>query len=218
VSEDKSAIQPKEKVNRMYQISRAIYRELAPYVGDPEQHERPEGSASKAALKRSLLRSCEAVIERLARDPYCFADPVRTLFSDIRPYFPMSEQRRVHRVVSAYLAIAERHIAEHPLESYVAVTGEPPRCRATTRKGEACRRLPLPHNGYCPSHQHLAETEDGELPLARLREKAEAILAGLASEGPGEPTLPGARLEREHEREHERFAAQGAQDAELLAA
>jgi hypothetical protein len=22
--------------------------------------------------------------------------------------------------------------------------------------------MPLPHNGYCPSHQHLAETEDSE--------------------------------------------------------
>jgi hypothetical protein len=27
--------------------------------------------------------------------------------------------------------------------------------------------MPLPHNGYCPSHQHLAETEEIELaPLA----------------------------------------------------
>lgn len=24
----------------------------------------------------------------------------------------------------------------------------------------ACQRTPLPHNGYCPSHQHLAETEE----------------------------------------------------------
>ena len=43
-----------------------------------------------------------------------------------------------------------------------AVSGEAPRCRATTRKGETCRRTPLPRNGYCPSHQHLAETEDHE--------------------------------------------------------
>ena len=33
-------------------------------------------------------------------------------------------------------------------------------CRATTRRGTPCQRTPLPHNGYCPSHQHLAETED----------------------------------------------------------
>ena len=35
-------------------------------------------------------------------------------------------------------------------------------CRATTRRGTPCQRMPLPHNGYCPSHQHLAETEDAE--------------------------------------------------------
>jgi len=23
--------------------------------------------------------------------------------------------------------------------------------------------MPLPHNGYCPSHQHLAETEETEV-------------------------------------------------------
>ena len=40
-------------------------------------------------------------------------------------------------------------------------------CRATTRRGTPCQRTPLPHNGYCPSHQHLAETED-EQPSASL--------------------------------------------------
>jgi len=35
-----------------------------------------------------------------------------------------------------------------------------------TRKGAACQRVPLPRNGYCPSHQHLAETEDRELAAA----------------------------------------------------
>jgi hypothetical protein len=27
--------------------------------------------------------------------------------------------------------------------------------------------MPLAHNGYCPSHQHLAETEELELELER---------------------------------------------------
>ena len=39
-------------------------------------------------------------------------------------------------------------------------------CRATTRRGTPCQRTPLPQNGYCPSHQHLAETEELEAPLA----------------------------------------------------
>ena len=40
--------------------------------------------------------------------------------------------------------------------------GNPIQCRATTRRGTACQRTPLHHNGYCPSHQHLAETEELE--------------------------------------------------------
>ena len=43
------------------------------------------------------------------------------------------------------------------------INGNPLQCRATTRKGTACQRVPLPHNGYCPSHQHLAETEETEV-------------------------------------------------------
>ena len=152
----------------MYQISRAIYRELAPYVAGAQQNSTGGGSVTN---REQVLRSCEAVIERLARDPYCFADPTRTLFYDIRTHFPMSAQRRVHRVVSLYMDIAQRFIAEHPLAGYVAISGEAPRCRATTRKGDACRRVPLPHNGYCPSHQHLAETEDAEWRI-RLRASA----------------------------------------------
>jgi hypothetical protein len=180
----------------MYQVSRAIFRELAPYLS-PSEHGSPrERSEQLAARKRELLRCCEQVIERLATDPYSFSDPTRTLFNEIRGFFPLTEQRRVWRVVTAYMGMAERYVAEHPLDGYAAVTGEPPRCRATTRKGEPCRRLPLPHNGYCPSHQHLAETEEGELPLLRLREKGEAALAAAGvvnRDEAGEPLRsPGA--------------------------
>jgi hypothetical protein len=147
----------------MYQISRAIYRELAPHLGA-----RCAGGGAHSSHEH-VLRACEGVIERLAKDPYCFADPTRTLFGDIRSYFPMNAQEHVHRVVSLYMGIAQRFIAENPLAGYVAISGEPPRCRATTRKGDACRRLPLPQNGYCPSHQHLATTEDGEWALERLK-------------------------------------------------
>ena len=40
------------------------------------------------------------------------------------------------------------------------LTGRQLDCRATTRKGTPCQRMPLPHNGYCPSHQHLGDTEE----------------------------------------------------------
>jgi hypothetical protein len=51
------------------------------------------------------------------------------------------------------------------------VNGQPLQCRATTRRGTPCQRMPLHHNGYCPSHQHLSETEEVE------PEGAEAIAA-----------------------------------------
>ena len=54
---------------------------------------------------------------------------------------------------------AQDWIAKQPQHGY-DVNGNPLECRATTRRGTPCQRMPLAHNGYCPSHQHLAETED----------------------------------------------------------
>jgi hypothetical protein len=144
----------------MYQFSRAIYRELAPDILAPPP------AAGAASNHMAVLRACEAVITRLATDRHHFARPARTLFCDIRSYFPMSSQTHVHLVVCRYMDYAEQFLAEHPMEGYTAVSGAPPQCRATTRKGSACQRAPLLHNGYCPSHQHLADTEDRELAAA----------------------------------------------------
>jgi hypothetical protein len=107
---------------------------------------------------QAVLRACELTVERLATDRHYFARPARTLFGDIRAYFPMSEQQRVWLVVSRYISHAQEFVARNPFASF-AISGQAMRCRATTRKGTACQRMPLPHNGYCPSHQHLAETE-----------------------------------------------------------
>lgn len=144
----------------MYQFSRAIYRELAPKILQP-----PLGAPASAG-HAAVLAACEQVITRLAIDRHYFARPARALFCDIRSHFPMSAQAEVHRVVTRYVGLAQQYLDEHPLEGYAAVSGAPPRCRATTRKGSACQRTPLARNGYCPSHQHLAETEDRELAAA----------------------------------------------------
>ncbi|HXN37162.1 MAG TPA: hypothetical protein VN892_03925 [Solirubrobacteraceae bacterium] len=144
----------------MYQFSRAIYRELAPQIVAPAH------GAPAITNHTAVLRACEQVITRLATDRHYFARPARTLFFDIRNYFPMSAQGHVHRVIVRYMGFAQQYLAEHPLEGYAAVSGAPPQCRATTRKGSACQRTPLAHNGYCPSHQHLADTEDRELVAA----------------------------------------------------
>ena len=137
----------------MYRFSRAIYRELSgeiledPHAGCPyANHER-------------VLRACEGAVERLATDRHYFARPARTLFNDIRIYFPMCSQIRVLRVTQRYLEFADEFLSRQPQNGFDAY-GNPLQCRASTRKGTPCQRVPLPHNGYCPSHQHLAETED----------------------------------------------------------
>lgn len=139
----------------MYRFSRAIYRELASEIAED-----PHGPCPKANHER-VLRACEAAVERLATDRRYFAHPSRTLFQDIRSYFPMSQQIRVLRVIERYLSLADEFLTRLPQNGFDAY-GNPLQCRASTRKGTPCQRMPLPHNGYCPSHQHLAETEEVE--------------------------------------------------------
>jgi hypothetical protein len=145
----------------MYRFSRAIYRELAcDIVEDPH--------AGRARVNHErVLRACEAAVERLATDRRYFAHPARTLFSDIRAYFPMNAQIRVLRVIERYVSLADEFLAGLPQNGFDAY-GNPLQCRASTRKGTPCQRMPLPHNGYCPSHQHLAETEEIEAQLAAV--------------------------------------------------
>ena len=140
----------------MYRFSRAIYRELAHEILEDPHAECPHANHER------VLRACEAAVERLATDRHYFAHPSKTLFNDIRAYFPMSAQPRVLHAVERYLAFADEFLRQAPRSGF-DVNGNPLQCRASTRKGTPCQRAPLPHNGYCPSHQHLAETEGLEL-------------------------------------------------------
>ncbi len=134
----------------MYQLSRSIYRELAPEIlADPippahtSNHER-------------VLRACEAAVYRLATDRHYFAKPSKTLFREIRIYFPICAQDHVYRVVDRYMTFARQWFEAQTTGGY-DLAGNRLECRATTRKGTPCQRAPLAHNGYCPSHQHLAD-------------------------------------------------------------
>jgi|SRR5579884_1028370 len=130
----------------MYEFSRAIYRELADEIIEEE------GPAAVGLTNHAkVLRACEAAIERLAYDRHYFAHPARTLFRDIRVHFPICSQHRVFEVICHHLERADAALA--------AQRPEMP-CRATTRRGTPCQRTPVAQNGYCPSHQHLAETEE----------------------------------------------------------
>ncbi len=94
----------------MYRFSRAIYRELAgEIIEDPH-------SVCPHANHERVLRACEAAVERLATDRHYFARPARTLFTDIRAYFPLTEQCRVLRVIERYLAVRRRVPAQPAAE------------------------------------------------------------------------------------------------------
>jgi len=133
----------------MYQYSRAIYRSIKDLI-DPYV---PSGV--RLEYRRDVLAACEGTMERLARDPEYFAFPDRTLFQDIRRYFPITHQAQVAWAVNQGVAAAVAFIAEQIDAG--AFDGGVARCRATTRKGKPCQRTPLPERDYCPSHQHLEQ-------------------------------------------------------------
>jgi hypothetical protein len=137
----------------MYRFSRSIFREIAPLVTEPESN--PSGAENK----QRVLDACEAAMRRLAYDRRYFAKPARSLFSEVRGYFPITEQERVYRVIHRNIDLAIEHLARLP-EDGVGLDGQPTQCRAHTRKGTPCQRQPLPGRDYCPSHKHLEETFD----------------------------------------------------------
>ena len=95
-------------------------------------------------------------MERLALDRHYFAKPVRTLFNDVRHYFPMTDQIRVYRMCEKHMELAV-HVFRCQLREGVTFDGSPACCHASTRRGTACQRVPLPGSKYCPSHKHLDE-------------------------------------------------------------
>jgi hypothetical protein len=131
----------------MYRFSRAIYLETRDLVAGSDSVEINEA-------RRQVLNTCEQTMERLAKDSRYFANPAKSLFNDIRYYYPIQMQERVYHVVESYIASALEFMEK---EAERAVTeGAMLRCRAQTRKGKPCQRTPLPESNFCPSHQHLA--------------------------------------------------------------
>src|SRR5829696_6705265 len=114
----------------VYQLSRSIYRELAPEIlADPI----PPAQTSN---HERVLRACEAAVYRLATDRHYFAKPSKSLFREIRIYFPICAQDHVYRVVDRYMTFARQWFEAQTTGGY-----------------------DLADNGYCPSHQHLADGE-----------------------------------------------------------
>ena len=134
----------------MYQYSRAIYRsikdQIDPYVDHPTQRG---------------VQACRAV--RVRGDdvaPGARSPVLRPSRPDALPRHPpvLPDHRAGARRLGGE---AGRHRCGRIHRG--ATGGRPPRrgisrCKATTRKGQACQRTPLPGRDYCPSHQHLERT------------------------------------------------------------
>jgi predicted RNase H-like HicB family nuclease len=73
----------------MYRFSRTLYLELKDLV-DPH----PD-TISVAEARRRVLEAAQSTVERLASDPRYFPQPARSLFQQIRCYFPISQQAHV---------------------------------------------------------------------------------------------------------------------------
>jgi hypothetical protein len=133
----------------MYQFSRSIFRELAPGVA-------PGRGEDVTDTRMRLLKACEASMERLAMDRHYFANPVKTLFKDVRHFFPIGDQLHVYRVCERHMRLATEFV-DTQLRAGTTFDGSPVCCHASTRRGTACARVPLPGSKYCPSHKHLDE-------------------------------------------------------------
>ncbi len=133
-----------------YRFSRAIYRDLKPSVlSDP---------AHPGLVERRVLAACERTLERLAKDPRYFARPSRSLFADVRCHFAPQDQLAVYEAIDEHIGAALDFLREEAERG--SGTANLLRCRATTRKGKACQRMPLPLSRYCPSHRHLQPADD----------------------------------------------------------
>jgi hypothetical protein len=134
----------------MYQFSRSLYRELAPHVMETKP------SCQRESNHERVLRACEQSMERLFYDSRYFARPARSLFRDVRVYFSLTSQLRVHMAIERHVSLALEYLSQLP-DDQLDANGAPRSCHAMTRKGRPCQRQPLPRSDYCPSHQHLTE-------------------------------------------------------------
>ena len=99
----------------------------------------PAAGSPRSSNHAAVLRACEAVVTRLATDRHYFARPERTLFCDIRNYFPMSAQAHVHQVVTRYVGYAQRVPRGAPARG---LHGRQRRAAAVSRDDAQGRRLP----------------------------------------------------------------------------
>src|SRR3954451_10830568 len=170
----------------MYQFSRSLYRELGPLVV-------ADRYGSACDNRQHFLASCENAFQRLAGERHYFARPSRTLFNDVRFFFPIAEQIRVFRVIEKYMRVAAHLVDEREREG-ISLDRSPLCCHASTRKGTPCQRVPLAGSKYSQGASPPSRPSAGQqvLPVAQaprgelrhfgggLRQAAAALATGEA--------------------------------------
>ena len=126
----------------MYQFSRAIFRELRPYLATEE-------------AQAAVLEASEDMVERLAFGT-APRRPARELFRNVRLLVGLESQLRVRLVIDRYMGLAQT-VCEDRRRRGLDAFGLPLPCAATTRHGTQCARRPVEGTGYCPSHRHLGQ-------------------------------------------------------------
>lgn len=128
----------------MYEVSRALYREIRPYV--------------PVEARGRVLRECEEMVELLARGraPH---RAERELFRAVRVDVALISQLHVRRIIDRHLAVV-RMVCARRARSGLDGFGRRLPCAAQTKQGRQCERPPTDASGYCPSHRHLAEVNE----------------------------------------------------------
>ena len=95
-------------------------------------------------------------MERLALDRHYFAQPGTTRCSTTSGTSSRSRTSCGSTAWSRSTELATEYV-DSQLAHGVTFDGSPLCCHASTRRGTACQRVPLPGSKYCPSHKHLDE-------------------------------------------------------------
>lgn len=151
----------------MYELSRAIYRELRPLLAVDVR--RP------GRVERLLLEACEQTVEGLAGGLNYFPTPAAHLFADVRFLFPVSAQAQARTIIGGQLAAAQAAL-EAVMANERAPNGRR-RCMALTSQGQPCRREAQLDSRYCSSHRsverhHVGAQRGGSGGLAPSRAAA----------------------------------------------
>jgi hypothetical protein len=130
----------------MFQVSRSLYRRIAPLVVGYGPHDIDQ-------RRLRVLDACERTMCRLETEPD-FAHPARFLFEEIRACLPITEQGAARKLIDFHIEVARDLLQQMPRERR--------RCQAFTRKGTPCDRDPVNDEDFCPSHRHLVHMAERE--------------------------------------------------------